>query len=70
MDRDPVTRANVFASSCDPFPTNRNGEQIFAMNPDGTNLRQLTDVRGFTSEPDGSVDVELPGPFASTAERR
>jgi hypothetical protein len=40
------------------------------MNPDGTNLHQLTNTRGFTTEADGTVDVELPGPFASTAQRR
>jgi hypothetical protein len=63
--QDPVTRTIVFPSNCDPFGTNPNGEQIFAMNPDGTNLRQLTDTRGFTTEADGTVDVELPGPFAA-----
>jgi hypothetical protein len=69
-NQDPMTRAILFASSCDPFGTNPNGEQIFAMNTDGTGLRQLTDTRGFTTAADGTVDVELTGPFASTAVRR
>jgi len=68
--QDPATRAIVFSSSCDPVGMNQNGEQIFAMNPDGTGLQQLTDTSGFTTEADGTVDVELPGPFASTAVRR
>ena len=68
--QDPATQALVFESSCDPFRTNPNGGQVFAMNPDGTHLRQLTDTSGFTTEADGTVDVELPGPSASTAVRR
>ena len=68
--QDPVTGVLVFPSSCDPFGTNPNGEQIFAMYRDGTGLQQLTDTRRFTTEADGTVDVELPGPFASTAVRR
>jgi hypothetical protein len=68
--QDPITRAIVFNSSCDPFGSNPNGEQVFAMYPDGTGLQPLTDTSGFTTEADGTVDVELPGPFASTAVRR
>ena len=34
------------------------------MRPDGTGLRQLTNARGMTTDPDGTVHVELPGPFA------
>ena len=65
-----TTGVLVFPSSCDPFGTNPNGEQIFAMYRDGTGLQQLTDTSGFTTEADGTVDAELPGPFASTAVRR
>ncbi len=68
--QDPATQALLFESSCDPFHTNPAGAQIFAMNPDGTNLRQLTHTRGFTPEADGTVEVELPGPHASTAVRQ
>jgi hypothetical protein len=67
--QDSVTRAIVFPSSCDPFGKNPSGAQIFAMNPDGTSLRQLTNARGFTSEADGTVDLESTGPFASSGER-
>jgi hypothetical protein len=66
---DEVTRAVLFASSCDVFGDNPYGQQIFAMTPDGTTLRQLTHTRGF-SEANGVVDVELPGPFASSAQSR
>jgi hypothetical protein len=54
----------VFDSTCDPFGTNPNGQQLFAMRQDGTGLRQLTSLSGVVTAPDGSVDVELPGPTA------
>jgi hypothetical protein len=60
--QDPVTRTFVFYSSCDPFGRNPNGAQLFAMRPDGSGLRQLTDARGLAIEADGAVDTELPGP--------
>ena len=59
---DPVTNALGFRSSCDPLGRARNGEQFFAMRPDGSRLRQTSDFRGVTTFPDGSVDVEMPGP--------
>ena len=66
----PVTRTVVFSSTCDPLGNNHHGEQLFAMRPDGSGLRQLTDAAGITIAPDGSVRVEQPGPFAySTAVR-
>ncbi len=78
--QDPVTKAVVFGSNCDPLGTNRAGYvhdslydavyQLFAMRPDGSGLRQLTDAAGFTSNPDGSIRVELPGPFAYSAPLR
>jgi len=67
---DPVTKAVVFNSSCDPFDANPFGDQLFAMRPDGSGLRQLTDAAGFTQNPDGSFRVELPGPFAYSAPLR
>jgi cysteine-rich repeat protein len=67
--RDPVTEAVVFSSSCDPFGANPNGGQIFAMRPDGRGLRQLTNAAGITTNPNGSVRVELPGPFAYSGAR-
>jgi hypothetical protein len=65
--QDPVTRTIVFDSSCDPLGTNPYGGQLFAMRPDGSGLRQLTATRGFTTDADGAVTVELPGPFAYSA---
>ena len=62
--QDPVTEAIVFDSSCDPIHANPFANQVFAMRPDGLGLRQLTDAAGFTTNPDGSIQVELPGPFA------
>jgi hypothetical protein len=67
--QDPVTKAVVFRSSCDPLHANPYGDQVFAMRPDGLGLRQLTEGAGLTTDPDGSVHVELPGPFAYSSER-
>jgi hypothetical protein len=53
----------LFHSSCDPFGTNPNGHQLFAVRDDGTELRQLTDLRGLITEADGTVTAELPYPF-------
>jgi len=61
---DKVTGTLLFGSSCDPVGSNPFGDQIFAMRRDGSGLRQLTATRGITVDPDGTVRVELPGPFA------
>ena len=53
----------LWDSPCDPFGQNPNGEQFFVMRSDGTGLRQITNVRGMTTEPDGTVSVELIGPL-------
>ena len=66
---DPVTDEIVTYSSCDPFGTNPNGGQLFAMRPDGSRLRQLTAARGLTIAEDGSVTPELPGPFRYSGSR-
>jgi len=60
--RDPITGTVLFASSCDPVGANPFGDQLFAMRLDGTGLRQLTNARGMTTDPDGTIHVELPGP--------
>jgi hypothetical protein len=65
--QDPVTNTLVFNSQCDLLHANPLGDQVFAMRPDGLGLRQLTDVAGYTSNPDGSIRVELAGPFAYSA---
>jgi hypothetical protein len=61
---DNVTGTMLLGSSCDPVGGNPFGDQIFAMRPDSSGLRQLTATRGATMDPDGTVRVELPGPFA------
>ena len=61
---DKVTGTMLFGSSCDPVGDNPFGDEIFAMRPDGSGLRQLTAAPGLTVDPDGTVRVELPGPFA------
>jgi hypothetical protein len=61
---DPVTGTVLFASNCDPVGRNGYGEQLFAIGSDGSGLRQLTSTRGLTTDPDGTVHVEMPRPFA------
>jgi len=74
--QDPRTRTIVFDSSCDPFGTNPAANQIFAIRPDGSGLRQLTAARGFVEEPDGAVSTEqvgdpvISGGFAAPGRRR
>jgi hypothetical protein len=62
--RDVNTGALLFHSNCNPFGRNPNGHQLFALGRDGSDLRQLTDLRGLVSEADGTVIAELPYPFA------
>jgi cysteine-rich repeat protein len=65
--QDPVTRSIVFQASCNPLGANPNGGQIFAMRPDGSGLRQLTDAAGIALHPDGTMTAELVSPFAYSA---
>jgi hypothetical protein len=65
--QDPVTGAIVFDTSCDPFGLVPVGQQVYAMRADGSGLRQITSYRGTTVSPDGTVNVELPGPIAYSA---
>jgi hypothetical protein len=62
--QDPRSRALLFYSSCNPFGQNPNGGQIFAIQPDGSGLRQLTDARGLVREADGTFSATLLGPWA------
>jgi len=62
--QDPRSRTLLFYSNCDPLGRNPNGVQIFAMQPDGSGLRQLTDSRGLVREADGTYSGELPGQWA------
>jgi hypothetical protein len=61
---DQVTGTVVFGSSCDPVGGNPFGDQLFAMRPDGSGLRQLTAARGREMLPDGTLRFEIVGPFA------
>ena len=63
-EQDPATRTVAFRSSCDPFGANPDGDQLFAIRPDGSGLRQLTQARGLSIDSEGRVSVELPGTFA------
>ena len=64
--QDPLTRTLLFDSSCDPLGLGAATQQLYAVRPNGTGLRQLTNYRGLTCE-DGAVSVELPGPIAYSA---
>ena len=61
---DPATGTILIESSCDPFGLTPVSDQYFAMRPDGSGLRQLTNYRGMQVAPDGTITVELPGPTA------
>jgi hypothetical protein len=61
---DQVSGTVLFSSNSDPVGANPFGEQIFAMRPDGSGLRQLTNARGMTTDANGTVHVEMPTPFA------
>jgi hypothetical protein len=62
--QDPRSRALFFYSSCDPLGENPNAGQIFAIQPDGSGMRQLTNSRGLAVEADGTLSGELAGPWA------
>jgi len=47
-----------FTALADPLGLNSNGSQLFAIQPDGTGLRQLTNARGFVQGADRTVEVE------------
>jgi hypothetical protein len=63
---DPTSRALLFYSDCDPFGTTSGGSQVFAIEYDGSGLRQLTHTAGVRTAADGSLELELPGPVAAT----
>ena len=65
---DSKTGSVVFESSCDPFGLSPISDQFFAMRPDGSGLRQLTNYRGMQVAPDGTLTVELEGPTAYSGE--
>jgi hypothetical protein len=61
--RDAPSDTLLFYSSCDPFGDNPNGDQLFAMRPDGTGLSQLTETQPF-AQAGGRFAVEMPFPWA------
>jgi hypothetical protein len=63
LAQDARTQALLLYSSCDPLGTHPLSGQFFAMQPDGSELRQLTDTRGLVTEADGTVVGEFPGPI-------
>jgi hypothetical protein len=57
--QNPHTGTIFFWSNCDPFPgQNPDGWQVFAMQPDGSGLRQLTDARGAVRGADNTIEYE------------
>jgi len=54
----------IFDSTCNAFGDTPYGQQVYAIRPDGTGLRQLTHTRGFIRGPNRSGTTELPGPWA------
>jgi len=61
---DEVTGTLVFSSSCDPLGGNPFGDQLFAIRQDGKGLRQVTAARGRETLSDGTLRVEIIGPYA------
>jgi hypothetical protein len=64
IGQDSNTDALLLQSNCDPLGTNPFGGQVFAMRPDGSGIRQLTETSGLVLNPDGTVFGQLPGPVA------
>jgi len=70
LPQNSVTGSIYFSSQCDPLGLNPNGTQLFAIQPDGTGLRQLTNLRGFVQVEDRNAEVETVGaPWAYAAPR-
>jgi cysteine-rich repeat protein len=68
VPQDPVTGTIVFDTTLDALKlrtaVSGGADQIFAIRPDGSGLRQLTDAAGGTTNPDGTFRVEITGPYA------
>jgi hypothetical protein len=67
--QDPHTGTIFFTSTCDPFGQNPNGRQLFAMQPDGSGLRQLTNARGVFNGEGGALEVETVSVFLNAPYR-
>lgn len=64
VGQDAQTQTLVIHSNCNPLGANPFGAQLFALDPDGGQLRQLTQARGLEVDAEGVVTVQLPAPFA------
>jgi hypothetical protein len=62
------TDARFRTSGNDPLGRNPNGLQLFAMQPDGSGLRQLTDARGVFRD-HGALEVETVDTFLNAPYR-
>ena len=57
--QNPATGTIYFWSQCDPLGLNPYGQNLFAIQPDGTGLQQVTNARGFVHGADRTVEVEM-----------
>jgi hypothetical protein len=64
VSQEDLSRGHLFYSDCDPFVTNPGGSQVFAIDLDGSGLRQLTSTPATRTHPDGSFETEFVGPTA------
>ena len=60
----------MFEAPCGGLRESAFADQIFAIRPDGSGLRQLTAARGCVVDTEDSVTVEMPGPFGYSAPSR
>jgi hypothetical protein len=59
VGQNPATGTIYFSSQCDPLGRNPNGNQLFAIQADGTGLQQLTNASGFVQGADRTAEVEV-----------
>ena len=64
---DAMTRSIVFSSDWDLVGKGAGGSEVFLLRPDGSELGQITRTEGVHRGADGTLDVEMPGPFAVAA---
>ena len=64
INQEALSHDFAFYSDCDPFGTNPDGGQVFAVGWDGSRLRQLTHASGARRSADGALEVDIPGPIA------
>lgn len=61
---DATTRSLFLASTCNLVDQGTVGMEVFSLRPDGSGLRQLTRTAGVRRGTDGTLEVEMPGPYA------